>query len=604
MLRIYTYILIISSLFIIACKDINYSDAYTVSIDSSMIGGVIEIASAENIIRAGQAVRISVKPAEGFALVEDSLAYYANGIRYNITKNYFDMPEADIILTASFGSGSSKVSLKFDREHVIFSESVTIKPEIISSDENQNFNILWHPHDPRIQVKDNVITTAFTEDLIEDITISVIVEGHAYSEKSIKLTHVPKNYFEVDRDTILKINDYIAPFANGILYIPDAIDNIEITKISEKAFFYNENSSEATKSILRSIKKIHIPYTIKGIGAAAFKALPYIEQIIISPASPPQGLKNGEALPVNVFQDIGTLSSVPTIFVVPDSSVEVYRVAAGWNEYANFMRSSIERGVHTEGAFVINGDYRSLVFAKPDSLVKAAPIPKDGKQVISLKINPVLGNNRGAINRVSELSFIMPPYDVQVVADQSKTAETRVTLDWQNGTISDTVTAQYNRAIGAAFTNHDGTAIPAFNKKPEKQGFDFQGYFTEKQNGTMYFDKNMVGKTWNISDYTKTLYAQWIIKTTIVTFNPNAPDVIGGPHLDTDHPYTFTYGEPFPSMQSSAPTREGYTFKGYWTVSASTGGREIYLGNSVQLEPAFSNWDIENDTLTVYARWE
>lgn len=59
---------------------------------------------------------------------------------------------------------------------------------------------------------------------------------------------------------------------------------------------------------------------------------------------------------------------------------------------------------------------------------------------------------------------------------------------------------------------------------------------------------------------------------------------------------TATYGQPMP--QITIPTRDGYTFAGYYDTDASTGGTQYYTASGASVR----NWDKSNDT-TLYARW-
>ena len=113
------------------------------------------------------------------------------------------------------------------------------------------------------------------------------------------------------------------------------------------------------------------------------------------------------------------------------------------------------------------------------------------------------------------------------------------------------------------------------------------------------------------------------------TYNENPPkriyfnDIDGGEHLieTMTLTYTFTkykitlnsnggtgglssvqnpYNRAMPTISSSnLPTREGYTFQGYYDTSASTGGNQYYKANGTSAK-TFTN---KNDSLVLYARW-
>ena len=116
---------------------------------------------------------------------------------------------------------------------------------------------------------------------------------------------------------------------------------------------------------------------------------------------------------------------------------------------------------------------------------------------------------------------------------------------------------------------------------PTKTGYTFGGWFTD--NNT--FENEFIFDTMPLNG--ATLYAKWIAKTYSVTLDKQGGE--GGTSS-----FTATYGV---KTSIDAPTREGYTFNGYWT-SPNGQGTQMYYGTG----SAYRNWNIDSDT-TLYAKW-
>ncbi len=124
---------------------------------------------------------------------------------------------------------------------------------------------------------------------------------------------------------------------------------------------------------------------------------------------------------------------------------------------------------------------------------------------------------------------------------------------------------------------------------PTRIGYDFKGYYTEKNGeGTMYYDENMSSaKNWDIPRDT-TLYAYWIGYTYTVTFNQN-----GGTGGTTS--VEVTYGSDMPTSGVVAPSKIGYTFDGYYDEN----NKQYYIGPNLT---SAQEWDKLSST-TLIAKW-
>lgn len=172
------------------------------------------------------------------------------------------------------------------------------------------------------------------------------------------------------------------------------------------------------------------------------------------------------------------------------------------------------------------------------------------------------------------------PNDSQLYANWAADTYT-VILDKQGGSNgSDRVDAIYNSAMPSA-------------TPPTQTGYTFQGYYAQPNgNGKKYYHSDMSSaNTWDISD-NKTIYAYWKGNTYTVTF-----DKQGGYGGTTS--VVATYGSPMPTYNITAPTRTGYTFKGYYDQRNGNGAK-YYDGPNLS---NVQNWNKTSNT-TLYADWE
>ena len=141
---------------------------------------------------------------------------------------------------------------------------------------------------------------------------------------------------------------------------------------------------------------------------------------------------------------------------------------------------------------------------------------------------------------------------------------------------------------------------PSFSSKPihdietpSKTGYAFAGYFTGRDGtGTQYVDAT--GKIVVDSNDVKksvTVYAHWVSAST-VSFNANGGT--GGQSAAV----TAVKGQDMPAISTTAPTRTGYTFGGWYDTSASSGGTQYYTAEGKSAR----TWDKDGGA-TLYARW-
>ena len=104
-----------------------------------------------------------------------------------------------------------------------------------------------------------------------------------------------------------------------------------------------------------------------------------------------------------------------------------------------------------------------------------------------------------------------------------------------------------------------GDVYGTFPLTPTRTGYEFAGWYTEKDGGA----KVELG---DVVTSSHTLYAHWTAKKYTVKFNAN-----GGTVEPADAEMTVTYGNPYGKLPT--PTRKGYTFVGWFTNS--NGGTQV-----------------------------
>ena len=155
----------------------------------------------------------------------------------------------------------------------------------------------------------------------------------------------------------------------------------------------------------------------------------------------------------------------------------------------------------------------------------------------------------------------------------------KVTLDFNGGNSSQKeLTAIYGAPIRVDI-------------KPDRTGYYFNGYYDAKDGGTEYINSDTTSA--HVWDKTSdaTLYAHWRASQSTIYF-----DNQGG--IGTTPSITATYDVNLESISSNnLPTKEGYTFEGYF--DAIFDGKQYYSSTGASLEA----WDKIGTQATLYAHW-
>lgn len=136
-----------------------------------------------------------------------------------------------------------------------------------------------------------------------------------------------------------------------------------------------------------------------------------------------------------------------------------------------------------------------------------------------------------------------------------------VTFDPNGGRVSPTSTAV---TIGKKYG-----PLPT----PNRYGYDFDGWYTEKTGGTKVTETTTVGK-----DPPTKLYAHWTAKNCLVALDANGGKIDTASGQVNTKNYTATYGSKYNFLPT--PTRTGgYKFVGWYTEE--TGGTEVTRDTTV-----------------------
>ena len=128
-----------------------------------------------------------------------------------------------------------------------------------------------------------------------------------------------------------------------------------------------------------------------------------------------------------------------------------------------------------------------------------------------------------------------------------------------------------------------GNTATVPSPEPTATGYTFGGW---------YENPECTGSAFNFSTaitVSRTLYAKWTPKTTTVTLDQQSGT--GGTAK-----VTATYDAAMPG--ATMPTRDNYTFNGYFTGTEGS-GTKYYNADGTSAK----NWDIEDATKTLYAHW-
>ena len=220
----------------------------------------------------------------------------------------------------------------------------------------------------------------------------------------------------------------------------------------------------------------------------------------------------------------------------------------------------------------------------------------------------VLGTNKEAAANATTSQTITAGKDYYYIAYATNGFGTTYGVVRKLRTTSITLNKESGSGGSGNFVALGGKTISAITA-PTRTGYNFAGYWTSEndESGTKYFNAN--GSA-NVSNWptnlgaSLTLYAHWTAKTTTVTLDINTAT------SGSNQTVLATYGVSMPLVTTAVgtpaievPSKTGYTLLGYW--DAKTNGNQYYAyGGTPAALSSYQNWNKEDATKTLYARWQ
>lgn len=153
--------------------------------------------------------------------------------------------------------------------------------------------------------------------------------------------------------------------------------------------------------------------------------------------------------------------------------------------------------------------------------------------------------------------------------------------------------------ISGAPTSFDEGGNITLPTAPAKAGYTFDGWYKDSAFANKAGDAGATYTPTETADIT--LYAKYSLKTTMITWDLQSGTSASITALNGTADSVLTYSQACSLLNNSkfsAPTRSGYTFKGFYDA-ASNGKKYI----NADLSSA-ANWDKEAENSTLYAQWE
>ena len=254
-------------------------------------------------------------------------------------------------------------------------------------------------------------------------------------------------------------------------------------------------------------------------------------------------------------------------------------ISSGFNRSTTLYAVWEKKQAHTV-SYDANGGYGSVPvdstgYYEGDSVtVRFNPIPMRSGYTFSgwSRGDDIYSYNAESANTVT---FEMGTDDVTL---QAKWTPNTYTIIFKNDT-------EEKRQENVKYDTATALTANSFNAPTGKK---FAGWATNDGGSVKYEDKAEVTGLTGVANGEVTLYAVWEPIAVTITFNQQ--EGTGG-----SESATATYGQQLPS--AAAPSREGYTFGGYWTEQ--NGGGTQYYGDYMN---ALKNVDFTSDTI-LYAKW-
>ena len=233
---------------------------------------------------------------------------------------------------------------------------------------------------------------------------------------------------------------------------------------------------------------------------------------------------------------------------------------------------------------------------------------EEAERQVTITIEPNTGYelNENSVSLTGSVSATRVSFDQATgtyIYQFEKDVSGEVTVSVTATAKTTTISFDQNGGEGGQIENKTATydqPMPTLITLPTSYSHNFIGYFDAAQGGTKYYNADGTSaKIWDKIDANYTLHAQWTEKDLInyrtlcsYTVTLDQQGGMGGSEY-----VLATYTLEMPAI--TVPTREGYTFGGYWTETNGE-GTQYYGQNGTALN--HKKWDIADHT-TLYAKW-
>ena len=138
---------------------------------------------------------------------------------------------------------------------------------------------------------------------------------------------------------------------------------------------------------------------------------------------------------------------------------------------------------------------------------------------------------------------------------------------------------------------YDATMPSIASNLPAKTGYEFGGYYSATNGGgTQYYNgTGASAHVWDMDAASPTLYAKWTPKDYAITYKDQGNATFSGVH-GAGAPTKHTYGT---ATMLVDPSKEGYTFLGWYTSQDCSTGQVTSLGATAY-----------TDNITLFAKWK
>lgn len=187
--------------------------------------------------------------------------------------------------------------------------------------------------------------------------------------------------------------------------------------------------------------------------------------------------------------------------------------------------------------------------------------------------------------------FVLDNPMIKVYSTKVTSSSTKHNVTFKDGSSSLTIS-------GAPTSFEEGSNI-TLPTAPAKAGYTFEGWYKDSAFANKAGDAGATYSPAETADIT--LYAKYSLKTTKITWDLQSGSSATISALNGTANSILTYSQACSVLNSGkfvAPTRTGYTFKGFY--DAATNGKK-YINADLT---SAANWDKESETATLYAQWE